>query len=210
MVHILHHVKSVGCMPLESLKIWLTEEEFKKCANSPYVGKTWYPLLSDVFIALLFRVIILLKPNYHLISCGLASEFAISLGSILMLLIHCHLQQEIGEASDDVARKYYDETPKEEWSDPAVTAAMRAAAKLKHHNFKGQFFKYLSIANPKFSNKFLEEVGFSLLIPLQDFHLQCHRNIDISWPWYRSRGIGATTRSLRCHLRSCSSLQRLL
>jgi hypothetical protein len=25
MVHTLHQVKSVGCMPLESLKIWLTE-----------------------------------------------------------------------------------------------------------------------------------------------------------------------------------------
>ena len=80
-----------------------------------------------------------------------------------MLLIHCHLQQEIGEASDDAARKYYDETPKDEWSDPAVTAAMRAAAKLKHQSFKGQFFKFLSIANPKFGDKFLEEVGFSLM-----------------------------------------------
>jgi hypothetical protein len=85
---------------------------------------------------------------------------------MLMLLIHCHLQQEIGEASDDAARKYYDETPKENWNDPAVTAAMRAAAKLKHQNFKGQFFKYLSIANPKFGDKFLEEVGISLMTPL--------------------------------------------
>ena len=107
MVHTLHRVKS------ESLKIWLTEEEFKKCANSPYIGKTWYPLTSDVFVALIFRVIILLTPYYHLISLALVLEFAISLGSTLMILIHCHLQQEIGEASDDAARKYHDETPKE-------------------------------------------------------------------------------------------------
>jgi hypothetical protein len=45
---------------------------------------------------------------------------------------------------------------------------MRAAAKTKHHSFKGQFFKYLSIANPKFGDKFLEEVGFPLMTPLQD------------------------------------------
>jgi hypothetical protein len=53
-------------MPLESLKIWLTEEEYKRCANSPYTGKTWYPLTTDVFIALLFRVIIQLNPYYYL------------------------------------------------------------------------------------------------------------------------------------------------
>jgi hypothetical protein len=79
-----------------------------------------------------------------------------------MLIIHCHLQQEIGEASNDVARKYYDETPMEDKSDTGVTTAMRAVAKAKHHSFKGQFFKYLSIANPKFGDKFLEEVGFLL------------------------------------------------
>jgi len=127
-----------------------------------------------------------------------------------MLLIDCHLQQEIGEASDDAARKYYDETPKVSWSDPAVTKAMRDAAKVKHQSFKGQFFKYLSIANPKFGDKFLEEVSFSLKIPLQDFHVQYHRYIHIFLPCYRSRSTGATTRSLRCRLRSCSSLQRLL
>ena len=71
------------------------------------------------------------------------------------------MQQEIGEASDEAARRYYDETPKEEWSDLGVTGAMRGAAKTKHQSFKGQFFKYLSIANPKFGDKFLEEVGFS-------------------------------------------------
>jgi hypothetical protein len=108
------------------------------------------------------------------------------------------LQQEIGEASDDAARKYYEETEKDKWSDPDVTAAMRAAAKLKHTSFKGQFFKYLSIANPKFGNKFLEEVGFSLKTPLQDFLVEYYPCIDIFWPLYRSQSTGATTRSLRC------------
>jgi hypothetical protein len=31
-----------------------------------------------------------------------------------MEVIHCQLQHEIGEASDDAARKYYDEMPKED------------------------------------------------------------------------------------------------
>jgi hypothetical protein len=83
-----------------------------------------------------------------------------------MLLNHCQLQQEIGEASDDAARKYYDETPMKDRNNTGVTAAMKAAAKTKHHSFKGQFFKYLSIANLKFGDKFLEEVGFSFMTPL--------------------------------------------
>jgi hypothetical protein len=53
------------------------------------------------------------------------------------------------EASDDVARKYYDETSMEDRSDTGVTAAMRAAAKTRHHSLKGQFFKYLSITKPE-------------------------------------------------------------
>jgi hypothetical protein len=44
-------------MPLESLKIWLTEEEYMRCANSPYIKKTWFNLTTDVFVALLFRVL---------------------------------------------------------------------------------------------------------------------------------------------------------
>jgi hypothetical protein len=66
------------------------------------------------------------------------------------------LQQEIVEASDDAARKYYDKIPKEEQSDTDVTAIMRAAAKTKQQSFKGQFFfKFLAIANPKFGDNFL-------------------------------------------------------
>src|SRR5579875_1708884 len=98
-----------------------------------------------------------------------------------MLLIHLALQQEIGEASDDAARKYYDEIPKEDWSDPEVTAAMRAAARVKHNNFKGQFFKYLCIANLKFGDKFLEEVGFYKMISENAFLSQYFQVINISW-----------------------------
>ena len=60
----------------------------------------------------------------------------------------------------------------EDRSDVGVTNAMRAAARLKHQSFKGQFFKYLSIANPKFGDRFLEEVGFPLMTPLQDQFVQ--------------------------------------
>jgi hypothetical protein len=108
------------------------------------------------------------------------------------------LQQEIGEASDDAAKKYYDETPMEDMSNTSITAAMRAAAKTMHHSFKGQFFKYLSIANPKFGDKFLEEVGFSFRTPFQCIIIQYRPSIDIPWHCCRSRSTGTTTRSLRC------------
>jgi hypothetical protein len=68
MVHTLYRVKSVGCMPLESLRIWLTEDEYRRCVNNPYIEKTWYKLTTDVFIALLFRVILLPYHYFHLIS----------------------------------------------------------------------------------------------------------------------------------------------
>jgi hypothetical protein len=68
MVHTLYRVKSVGCMPLESLKIWLTEEEYRRCANSPHIEKTWFNLTYDVFVALLFQVNILLNHYFDLIS----------------------------------------------------------------------------------------------------------------------------------------------
>jgi hypothetical protein len=77
------------------------------------------------------------------------------------------LQQEIAEASDDAVRKYYDETPKEEKYDTGITAVMRAIAKTKQQSFKGQFFKYLAITNPKFGDNFLQEVSASLLTPWQ-------------------------------------------
>jgi hypothetical protein len=103
------------------------------------------------------------------------------------------LQQQIAEASDDAAKKYYDEIPKEERSDTKVTAA-----KTKRHSFKGQFSKYIAIANPKFGDKFLVEVSASFPNPWQFIlSLYCYK-IDIPSPSFRSRSIGATTRSLRC------------
>ena len=56
-----------------------------------------------------------------------------------MLIPICYFQQEIVEASDDAARKYYEETPKEDRNNAAITAVMRHAAKSKQHSFKGQF-----------------------------------------------------------------------
>jgi hypothetical protein len=47
------------------------------------------------------------------------------------------LQQEIAKALDDAARKYCDETPKDERSDTEVTPLMRVAAKTKLQSFKG-------------------------------------------------------------------------
>jgi hypothetical protein len=48
-----------------------------------------------------------------------------------MFVLPLHLQQEIAEASDDAARKYYEEIPKVERTSPGVTTVMRAAAKTK-------------------------------------------------------------------------------
>lgn len=51
--------------------------------------------------------------------------------------------------------KYYEETREEERNDAAVTTTMRHAAKSKLQSFKGEFHKYLVIANLKFREKFL-------------------------------------------------------
>jgi hypothetical protein len=116
---------------------------------------------------------------------------------ILMLIPICHFQQEIAEASDDVARKYYEETPKEDRNDTAVTAIMRHATKSRQHSFKGQFAKSLAIANPKFGDKFLQEVSSSLQNPLQCIFIPYWLMNNIPCASYRSRSTGATTRSLR-------------
>jgi hypothetical protein len=101
--------------------------------------------------------------------------------------------------SDDAARKYYDETSKEERSDTNVTAVMRAAAKTKLQSFKGHFSKYTAVANPKFGDEFLEEVSASFLILWQYILIQYCYKIDILCPSYRSQSIGATTRRWRCY-----------
>jgi hypothetical protein len=193
MVHTLHRVKGVGSQPLESLKDMLTKEEFRKCTSSPHIEKTWYKMTSDVFVAFLFRVIFLLSHSSPLIHHCQGS----CLAYILMLIPICHFQQEIAEASDDVARKYYEETPKEDRNDTAVTAIMRHATKSRQHSFKGQFAKSLAIANPKFGDKFLQEVSSSLQNPLQCIFIPYWLMNNIPCASYRSRSTGATTRSLR-------------
>jgi hypothetical protein len=55
-VHTLHRVKAVGSQPLESFKGMLSEEEFRRCENNLQLGKTWFKMTIDVFIAFLFRV----------------------------------------------------------------------------------------------------------------------------------------------------------
>jgi phosphoenolpyruvate synthase/pyruvate phosphate dikinase len=114
-----------------------------------------------------------------------------------MLIPICHFQQEIAEASDDAARKYYEETPKEDRNDAAITAVMRHAAKTKQQSFKGQFAKYLAIANPKFGDKFLQEVSSSFQNPLHCIFISYWHMNNNPCSSYRSRSTGATTRSLR-------------
>jgi hypothetical protein len=48
-----------------------------------------------------------------------------------MLVPLSYLQQEIVEAPDEAARKYYDETLEEGRSDTRITAVMRVVAKSK-------------------------------------------------------------------------------
>jgi hypothetical protein len=120
------------------------------------------------------------------------------------------LQQEIAEASNDAARKYYDETPADERSTSEVTALMRAVAKTKHQSFKGQFSKYTVVANPKFGDEFLQEVRIPYHNFCQFLLMHIWTMINLLSPFDRSQSIGATMRSLRCHLRSCNSLQRRL
>jgi hypothetical protein len=115
-------------------------------------------LLSGYFLTPSFYLF-----NFHCQGSCLAFTFA----SILMQVHFCHFQQETTEASDNAAKKYYEETLKEDRSNFGVTAVMRAAAKSKQQSFKGQFSKYLVIANPKFDDKFLQEVSASNLIPWQ-------------------------------------------
>jgi hypothetical protein len=59
------------------------------------------------------------------------------------------MQQDIADASNEVARKYLDENPKEERIDAGVAAVMRAADRSKITSLRGQFGKHLAVANPK-------------------------------------------------------------
>jgi hypothetical protein len=158
MVHTLYRVKALGALPLETLKEMLSEEDYSKCASSPHIAKTWFKMTTDVVIAFFFRVG---PKSLHLIIHCEVYCLAIMFESIQMLIALCPLQQEIAEAADDAARKYYDDTAKEDRSDTAITALMRAAARSKQQSFRGQFAKHLAIANPKFGDRFLQEVSAS-------------------------------------------------
>jgi hypothetical protein len=126
MVHTLYRVKALGSLLLETLKEMLSEEDYRKCASSPHIGKTWFKMTIDVFVAFLFRVG---PKSHHLILHCKVYCLAVMFEFIVMLLVLCPLQQEIAEAADDAVRKYYDETAKKNRSDTAVTAVMRAAAR---------------------------------------------------------------------------------
>jgi hypothetical protein len=78
-----------------------------------------------------------------------------------------HLQQEISEASNDASRKYYEETSETDRTGLGVTEVMKAAAKTKHQSFKGQFSKFIAVANPKFDDAFMDEVSFPILCASQ-------------------------------------------
>jgi hypothetical protein len=91
MVHTFHQVKAVGSQPLESFKDLLTEEEFRKCANNPHLGKAWFKLTSNVFVLYLFRVIFILQHSFHALLGYIfpsleGSSLAFLCASILMLV----------------------------------------------------------------------------------------------------------------------------
>jgi hypothetical protein len=52
----------VGSQPLDTFKEMLTEEEYRRCQSNPQLGKTWFKMISDVFISFLFWV----RFNLHL------------------------------------------------------------------------------------------------------------------------------------------------
>jgi hypothetical protein len=112
-----------------------------------------------------------------------------------MLVPPSYLQQEIVEASNEAARKYYDKTLEEEGSGLGVIAVMTEAAKSKHQSFKGQFSKY--IANPKLGDQFLEEVTISYLHPCQIILKHNWTMLNFLSSSYKSQNIGATIKSLR-------------
>ena len=158
MVHTFYRVKALGFLPLETLKQMLSEEDFKKCASSPHIRKTWFKMTIDVFIAFFFWIG---PKSLHLILYYKVYCLTIMFESILMFIVLCPLQQEIAEVADDATRKYYDETTKEDMSDTTVTTIMRVAARSRQQSFKGQFAKHLTVANPKFGDRFLQEVSAS-------------------------------------------------
>jgi hypothetical protein len=73
-----------------------------------------------------------LTPSFYLFNFSLSRFMSsFTFASIVNQVPICHFQHKIAEASDDVARKYYKETPKDDRSDSSVAAVMKAAAKSK-------------------------------------------------------------------------------
>jgi hypothetical protein len=67
-----------------------------------------------------------------------------------------HLQQKIAEASNDIARKYYEETPESKRTGSRVIAMMRAAGwkyttstqKVRHRPPKQKLFNFDALERP--------------------------------------------------------------
>jgi hypothetical protein len=106
------------------------------------------------------------------------------------------LQQEIAEALDYAARKYYEETPEKDRTTLGVTTVMRAVAKSKQQSFKGQFSKFTAVANPKFGDGFLDEVSLLCIHPSQISPL-FYGALTLFFTPYRSQNTGAALRSQR-------------
>lgn len=69
------------------------------------------------------------------------------------------MQQDIVGALDKAARKYQDETPKDNRTNTCITVVMRAVVRSKTSLLRGQFGKYLAVANPKLGDQFLNEAS---------------------------------------------------
>jgi hypothetical protein len=156
MVHTLHRIKATGMQPLESFKEMLTKDEYRKCQTNPMRSKTWYQLTSEVFVSFLFRV-----SNEYILDYNLMNANLVYVSNLLesILTFSKFYQQDISEASDEAARKYIEETDKEDRSDAEITAVMREAAKAKAASFRGKFSKVTTVANPRLGDQFLDEVN---------------------------------------------------
>jgi hypothetical protein len=78
-----------------------------------------------------------------------------------------------------------------------VIAVMRAAAKTKQQSFKGQFSKFIVVANSKFGDGLLDEIGDLCLHPSQYSFLYCGALTNLTTPFYKLQNIRETMRSPR-------------
>jgi hypothetical protein len=161
----LEHATSIDFVRMidSGITLWIAFALILEAMESPHSGKTWFKLTTNVFVAFFFWVIFILH-HYclallvYILICLKGSCLAVIYASILMLVPLSLLQQEIAEASDEVARKYYGETLEEEKSNSRVIAMMKAVAKTKHQSLKSQFSNFTAITNSKLGDQFLKEV----------------------------------------------------